>query len=1097
MILYPLPMRALKSFALATLLFALHSPVNADSGLMIPPDSQIGQAPSDTQRLLLSPLDPGAVKNQGRYHLESANVTVYPDLEPKAGLAVLKFSARAGMGGAKGDFAITGGVPGDLQDLGMWVYLTPDSNVSKVGFQIVDAEGESLMGLVPADWEGWKWVELNLIDAPFLPAYRQEGKTGRAETPIKSVHIVWFTQTAGPTSLGVDALLGASKLEKPATPYRIESISPPWGEAGQPLQAQVLIHNYSDQTQSFKIKSTLQNNGNYHSPEVPDPVHGRDHAQGQPSWLEFDGERLDNNTLTDSDDSSHLKPEMPKAGLTEIFQYVDLGESRKITRIAWKAGDANWVNLMDVAVSDDGKTFTPVESLQNVELHKKWGEQTKDVAQPTAGRYLRLRYHNSGENLLQNFRSLSALYVYDGVADESREIPSVGTEVFSESQEVQVPAKSFQVVTFKPTGPLGTDAYLLAVEAESAGTTELALTDYFVMPKEDIKLRPESRFGINMGHVGNVPLMARAGFGWVRFENMKWRFYNPNPEDFRFDGTVQPWMVPFDSYYKTFREAGMSILPYIFQTPDWASTAPEGTEKNVGGYPPKDPNDYAKAIFQAVARFGSSKVPEDELLTSDRLSGLNLVNTYELWNEQNLNAPAWGFYVGPLSEYYPMFRLAAEEAKRADPKAVVTNGGWAGLSMEWVDTMRTFKYPDGKTPLDFTDVLNVHFYSGKDDPEYTTKDPNAFRGDAKPEDIQTLEDDLIDLADWRDELKPGMPIWVTETGNDVGGPMGLTERHQAAKLTRGNMLSFANGIEKVFIYRESGSNAAQHAGAGLLRNDLSLRPSFFTVANQARQLEGAMETRVPRLRTEDPDVWMYYWNRPQGGVLTAWAPKENSTLGIDLGKCLVTNAFGGETEMEVTKDFPLTMFPVYISKIGNMPAVEKLQGEAAQREDARKKQLAADRDAEAWLFDFGSTEFIGTKKVGMTRPFTAVLAENTYDPAKGYGFESPEIGKDTTAAWRRGPLEKDAVEFRQPASFKVDAKPGNYTLLFKGRGYPQGMDLVVSGAKEGDLTIPVPEGKDGAPTEAVTLTVVDGQPLDIQIPPGAAQWLTIIENVQP
>ncbi len=1090
-------MRALKFIALATLLTSLSPIANAEPGSMIPPDSRIASAPAGTQRLLLSPLDPGAVQNQGKYHLESTDVSVYPDLEPKAGLAVLKFSARAGIGGAKGDFSITDVIPGDLQELGMWVYLTPESNVSKVGFQVIDSEGESLIALVPADWEGWKWVELNLIDAPFVSAYKQDGKTGQAETPIKSVHIVWFTQSPGPTSLGVDALLAVSKLEKPAKPYRIESISPPWGEAGEALQGQVLIHNYTDKALDFKIKATLQTNGNYHSPEVPDPVHGRDHAQGQPSWLEFDGERIENNSMTDHDDSSHLTPQMPKAGLSEIFQVVDLGEARKITRIGWRAGDANWVNKMDVSVSDDGATFTPVESLQNVELYKKWGDQTKDLPQPASGRYVRVRYHNSGENLLQNFRSLSALYLFDGVADESREIPAVGTEVFAESQEAQVPAKSFQVATFKPTKPLGPDAYLLAVEVESAGNTELTLSDYFVMPKEDIKLRPESRFGINVGKASNVPLLARAGFGWVRFENMKWRFYNPNPGDFRFDGTVQPWMIPFDDYYTTFREAGMSILPYIFQTPDWASSAPEGTEKNVGGYPPKDPNDYAKAIFQAVARFGSSKVPEDELLTSDRLSGLNLVNTYELWNEQNLNAPAWGFFVGPLSEYYPMFRLAAEQAKKADPNALVTNGGWAGLSMEWVDTMRTFKYPDGKTPLDFTDVLNVHFYSGKDDPEYTTKDPNAFRGDAKPEDIQTLEDDLIDLADWRDELKPGMPIWVTETGNDVGGPMGLTERHQAAKLTRGNMLSFANGIEKVFIYRESGSNPAQHAGAGLLRNDLSLRPSFFTVANQTRQLEGAMETRVPRLRTEDPDVWMYYWNRPQGGVLTAWAPNENSKLGLDLGKCLVTNAFGGETEMEVTKDFPLGMFPVYISKIGNMAVVEKLQAEAAQREEARKKKLAADRGAEAWLFDFGSTEYIGTKKVGGIRPFTPVMIENTYDPAKGFGFESQGSGKDSTTAWRRGPLEKDAIEFRQPAAFKLDAKPGKYTLEFKGRGYPEGAELLVAGAKEGDLAIPLPEGKDGAPTAPVNLTVVAGQPLDIQIPPGAAQWLTIIENVQP
>jgi len=591
-------------------------------------------------------------------------------------------------------------------------------------------------------------------------------------------------------------------------------------------------------------------------------------------------------------------------------------------------------------------------------------------------------------------------------------------------------------------------------------------------------------------------MLARVGFGWARFENMKWRFFNPGPDDFRFDGTVAPWNVPFDEYYKTFQDAGLSILPYIFQTPDWASTAPAGTEKNVGGYPPKDPADYGKAIFQGVARYGSAKVPDDQLLTRDRLSGLGRITTYELWNEQNLSNPKWGFFVGPLSDYYTLFRIGAEAAKKADPAASVTNGGWAGLSMEWIDTMRTFHYPDGKTPLDFTDVLNVHFYTGKSDPETSTKDPNAFREGTKPEDIQTLEDDLADLADWRDELKPGLPIWVTETGNDVGGPMGLTERHQAAKLLRGNMLSFANGVEKVFIYRETGSVPAQHAGAGLLRNDGSIRPSFFTVATQIRQLDGAIETRVPRLLTDNPGVWMYFWKRTGGDVLTAWAPKEPAKLGIDLGRCLVTGAFGAENEMEVTKDFPLGMFPVYISKIGNIEPIKALQITAAQREAARKKKLAFLAKSEPLLFDFGSAEFIGTKKVGKIRRFTPVLAEDVFDPGKGYGFDSRASGKNNVLTWKPSPLEKDSVELKQPATFKVQAKPGTYQLQFKGRNFEEGAQLVVSGAKEGEIKIPLRPGKDGANTELRTLTVTAGQPLDIQLPPGNSEWLTLIEPYQ-
>ena len=42
-----------------------------------------------------------------------------------------------------------------------------------------------------------------------------------------------------------------------------------------------------------------------------------------------------------------------------------------------------------------------------------------------------------------------------------------------------------------------------------------------------------------------------------------------------------------------------------------------------------------------------------------------------------------------------------------------------------VEPLRTFQYPDGKRPLDFVDVINVHFYSGQEPPETCKTDGNA------------------------------------------------------------------------------------------------------------------------------------------------------------------------------------------------------------------------------------------------------------------------------------------------------------------------------------------------------------------------------------
>ncbi|PTX99404.1 hypothetical protein DB346_16285 [Verrucomicrobia bacterium LW23] len=1072
---------------------------------VFPSDSRIASSPTELQRLLLSPLDEGDVKQMGAFRIAGTQVKALAGQDAKTGRHALEFAGMADGGGAKGDFVVSLNPQGEVQTLGMWVFIRPDSNVSKAGFQITDAEGESLMAVQDADWTGWKWVEADVKDAAFVQAYPQQGKTGKAEFPLKNVNIIWFAKEAGRTSLGVDALAAVSKIEAPAQAHTAEAMLPAWGEAGQPLAGNILIHNYSDKARTLSISVNVQSNPAYLTPEIPDAILGSDIAQAKPSWLEIAGQRVENNSLTDNDADTCLMPDMPKEGLTEIFQTVDLGKSHDITGATLKAGDANWIRKVDIAASADGKTYTPIAGLQGIEMKGKWSPQTLTATQPSAARYVRLRYHNDGDTLPPHFRTLSALRLYDGAADEIVGVPATGKELARETLTVTVPARNFAIAALKPTPALGPDAYYCGMVVEEGGRKKITCADYFVMPGDAVTLSPASRFGMNVSTPGHIPMLARAGYGWVRFENMKWQFYNPGPGVFRFDGTVSPWKVPFDQYYTQYRAAGMSILPFIFESPAWASSAPADTKRRQA-YAPRDLKDYTQAIFEAVARYGSAKVEPDKLHTSDKVSGLNMVNTYEIWNEPNLNNPGWGFFVGPLSEYYKVFRAGAEGVKQADPAARVTNGGWAGLSMEWVDTMRTFRYPDGKTPLDFTDVLNVHFYAGKSEPEYSTQDPNAFREGAKPSDIQTLEKDLMDLADWRDELKPGMPIWVTETGHDVGGPIGRTERHQAAKLPRGHMLSFANGVEKVFIYRETGSTPDKHAGAGILRNDGSVRPSYFTMATLIRQLDGVTATRVPRLETADARVWMYYWPRPAsagGDVLTAWIPDNDTTatLGVDLGRCRVTTAFGATSDMDVTKDFPVSCFPVYITRISNTKGLDALRDVAATREAARRRQMAFDATAEAYLFDFGSRESAGTRKVGKTRPFTAVLMEDAFDGTKDgskgtpYGFVQPVSGKNVSAHWVKSPLEKDAVQLYRPATFKVQVKPGLYRVEFKGENFREASELRVAGTTEGEAVIALPSANKGGTTpttEPQVIAVKDGL-LEFQFPAGNIQWLTLVE----
>lgn len=883
---------------------------------LIPDGSLMAHDDSGAQRLLLSPLDGSSVLNMASAGIKSVSCSAYAGLAPKAGGNALKFEGDAEGGGAKGDFAVTDAVPGELRYLGSWVYLTPDSNVSTVGFQVVDAEGEYLSATSQADWAGWQWIEKNLANGDFVQAFDQPSRNHKVDFPLKSVHVVWFTKKPGATFLGVDGLAALGRPAAAEGPFSIQVFGPAWIEAGQALAAQLQLNNFTDQTLELEVAYSIQSNAQLRDRPMPDRVLGTDRAQGQKSWIEMDGKRIEDNSLTDNDEGTGYSTEWSDPRYEEALQYVDLGVARQIVALKYHSGDANWVYKVDVFASQDGTHYQLVGGLEGFDLHEKWDDQSLPVKETFTARFLRLRYHNNGKksNVL---RLPTALYVYDGIANDEKEIPKVGETIEQQSVRIKVAARNFALLPVVSKASLQQGVSFFGAKAQGSAGTRICWANHYVMPVE-IKLRPESHFGMNVSTPDNIPALKRLGVGWVRYENMKWMFYNPAPDDFRFDGSVAPWNVPFDDYVRRYTEAGMSFLPYVFQCPAWATSAPANVEKNQSNYPPKDYSAYGKALFELAARYGAAKHPAELLKASNPKSGQAQIGTFELWNEPNLNDPGWGFFVGPFEKYLELLRVGAEAVKRADPKAQVANGGFAGLSMKWIDRLHTYKYADGKTPLDFTDVLNVHFYSGRQEPELTTEDPNTDRDGTKTEHAMTYEESLQTIADWRDRLKPQMPIWLTETGNDVGGPIGRTERLQAAKIPRDLMIALANGVEKVFLYREVGSTPAMHAGAGVIRNDSTLRPSFFTLATLIRQLDGAREVRTPRIHTADPRVWLYRWKRPTDEVWTAWTPEGTAPLGLDLGRCKVTDAFGSVRETEVSQDFEVGVFPVYITQLAEV-----------------------------------------------------------------------------------------------------------------------------------------------------------------------------------
>ena len=198
------------------------------------------------------------------------------------------------------------------------------------------------------------------------------------------------------------------------------------------------------------------------------------------------------------------------------------------------------------------------------------------------------------------------------------------------------------------------------------------------------------------------------------------------------------------------------------------------------------------------------------------------------------------------------------------------------------------------------------------------------------------------------------------------------------------MLALANGMDKVFVYRESGSTASMHAASGLLRDDGSMKPSWLTYATLIRQLDGVQGGAV-KLPYKDKNVRLYAWKAGSQTVLTAWTIEGEGKLDVNLGRATATDAFGHRREMDLTKGLPLSAFPVYVRDFADLRGIEALLEQAREEEvrrQNRRKQLAM---LEACLFKFGGGEGV-TLDLGRQRPFQPVMARDVFTEERGYGF---------------------------------------------------------------------------------------------------------------
>ncbi|HEV7298381.1 MAG TPA: discoidin domain-containing protein [Tepidisphaeraceae bacterium] len=1043
-----------------------------------------------TRHRILNALDTASLPNVGAWMVDGVKVELAQDVQPRLGAAAVAIKGVAQVAGGKVDAPLFSGELNECQQLSLWVSPVEGGNVASVGFQVQDANGESLMQTVPLEGADWRQVQIDPTAGDMRQAYEQKEQNGKVDLPLRSVHVVYFAAAPGPVALHVDGLTARVAAGAGDAGVKVNALGAEVIEPGKPVAVHFIAENGGAAAESVAVQYTLQANPTYANPVMPDPVLGVDHAIGAKSTVSVDGEDKGDAKLGDGDESTGFETPWG-GGYKEVVATMDLGQPREVSAVRWQPGDANWIFKVDVSASVDGQTFEPVAGAQGVDMHGKWGTvQSMPWPQPTNARYLRFRFHKDGEPS-NVFRLPPSIMVYDGVANDDVSLPTVGEVIAKGTANASVPPRDFAELKVTGTEPLGPGAYLLGMNITIGDRAETRWQHLYVLPSDTVEADRARRFGIN----GSSPdawmaeNMRRCGFGWMRFENAKWMMYMPTPDRVAFDGSVQPWQVNHDQIFKTYNAVGLNVLPYVFQVPQWAEGAPANITRNRENYPPKDNADYGEAIFQIVARYGNAKVPAEQLKSDDKQSGLGLIDAVELWNEPNLNDPGWGPFVGTMPQYFEVMRAGAAGARRADPSLPITSGGLAGIDLEVVGQLSEYRYDDGKTPLDLVDVVNVHFYSGREEPELAGWDPNVSRNGPATTGT-TYPEQLEDLVAWRDRLKPGAEIWITETGNDVGGPIGRSEWHQAGKVPRVMLLALAAGVERVFIYREAGSNPTMHAGAGLLRNDHSIRPAWLSVATMIRQMQG-IEGRGLRLPSEDPNVWMFLWEQGDRKLITAWTLGEAGKVPANFGKATVTDGFGRSTKVDSTADVVLGYVPTYIDITEPSEGMAQLVDDARAKADARAAAKRELSDVPVQAFDFGPAAHVGLMRgFGAPRRFVAVGKDAAWNAEAGYGFVTPPA-EEQDQHWVADPLDRDGVKVSPDVTFRFTAPAGPQRLRVRTASMGGDKNPVDVAVKVGDNV--QTQATDPANGIAELTIESDGQPIEISIKDWAMlRWLTAI-----
>ncbi len=337
----------------------------------------------------------------------------------------------------------------------------------------------------------------------------------------------------------------------------------------------------------------------------------------------------------------------------------------------------------------------------------------------------------------------------------------------------------------------------------------------------------EEFFGVN-AVVEDTPADMKPFAGWVR-DYTQWGWFEPANNQLVFTNVMG--MYDFDRYYGQYDEHGIDVLMCIQRCPKWISSNPDhasfsgfAPSGEASGLSPEDYREAAEFYYQVAARYGSVTHPSENLLTTDKKTGLGIVDAIEVMNEAD-GDEGWGNYI-TIEQYAALLNAVYDGdqgrlgpgygVKAADPNMPVSITGVAyGL-----ESIKAITAAAGRAPYD---IINIHHYCFVFDTRWNKRISVA------PE-WGGLVELLRDTVAWRDENAPGKPIWLTEFGWDSDPEAcseAVTEQEAANYLIRSMILAKEAGADKAFWFYlkdidENGKGI--FSTCGLFRNKNTLNP---------------------------------------------------------------------------------------------------------------------------------------------------------------------------------------------------------------------------------------------------------------------------------